>query len=184
MTEVDYTIVLRAISFAARFHEGQVRKDGKTPYVAHPARVLAVLTNVFGVKDPEVLAAGVLHDTIEDTLADCDDLIEKFGERVAGFVAILTKDKRLPEEERERTYFEALAAAPLEVKLCKLADTYDNLDDSSGLSVEFRTRKSYKAREFLDAFAPGFPAEWQHALEHVRRQIDATDQATQALRKS
>ena len=179
MPEVDYTIVLRAVSFAARQHEGQVRKDGTTPYVAHPARVLAILSGVFGVKDPEVLAAGVLHDTIEDTLADCDDLIEGFGERVAGFVALLTKDKRLPEEERERTYFEALAKAPLEVKLCKLADTYDNLDDSSGLSVEFRAKKSRKARELLEAFAPGFPAEWSHALEHVRRQIEATDQMIQ-----
>ena len=179
MPEIDYTIVLRAVSFAARHHEGQVRKDGRTPYVAHPARVLAVLSGVFGVKDPEVLAAGVLHDTIEDTLADCDDLIEGFGERVAGFVALLTKDKRLPEEERERTYFEALAAAPLEVKLCKLADTYDNLDDSSGLSVEFRAKKSHKARELLEAFAPGFPAKWSPALEHVRRQVEATDQAIQ-----
>jgi guanosine-3',5'-bis(diphosphate) 3'-pyrophosphohydrolase len=179
MTEADYTIVLRAVSFAARHHEGQVRKDGKTPYVAHPARVLAILTNVFGVKDPEVLAAGALHDTIEDTLADRDDLIEEFGERVAGFVALLTKDKRLPEEERERTYFEALAAAPLEVKLCKLADTYDNLDDSSGLSIEFRTKKSHKARKLLEAFAPGFPTEWHHVLEHVRRQIEATDPTSQ-----
>ncbi|MBC8871225.1 MAG: bifunctional (p)ppGpp synthetase/guanosine-3',5'-bis(diphosphate) 3'-pyrophosphohydrolase [Planctomycetes bacterium] len=179
MTEIDYTIVFRAVSFAARHHEGQLRKDGRTPYVAHPARVLAILTSVFGVKDPEVLAAGVLHDTIEDTLADCDDLIEEFGERVAGFVALLTKDKRLPEEERERTYFEALAAAPLEVKLCKLADTYDNLDDSSDLSVEFRTKKSHKARELLNAFASGFPGEWSHALEHVRQQIETTDQMIQ-----
>lgn len=181
MPEIDYTIVLRAVSFAARHHEGQFRKDGRTPYIAHPARVLTILTGIFGVTDPDVLAAGVLHDTIEDTLADCDDLIEEFGERVAGFVALLTKDKRLPEEERERTYFETLAAAPLEVKLCKLADTYDNLDDSSGLSADFRAKKSRKARELLEAFAPGFPAEWSHALEHVQRQIEATDQAIQRL---
>lgn len=179
MTEIDYIIVLRAVSFAARHHEGQVRKDGRTPYVAHPARVLTILISIFGVKDPDVLAAGVLHDTIEDTLADCDDLIEEFGERVAGFVALLTKDKRLPEEERERTYFEALAAAPLEVKLCKLADTYDNLDDSSGLSIEFLAKTSHKARKLLEAFAPDFPAEWHHALEHVRQQIETTEQAIQ-----
>lgn len=179
MTEIDYTIVLRAVSFAARHHEGQFRKDARTPYVAHPARVLVVLTGVFGVKDPDVLAAGVLHDTIEDTLADCDDLIEEFGERVAGFVALLTKDKRLPEEERERTYFETLVAAPLEVKLCKLADTYDNLDDSSGLSAEFRTKKLRKARKLLEAFTPGFPAEWFHALDQFRRQLEATDQTIQ-----
>ena len=171
MSDSDQTMVLRAISFAARQHEGQLRKDGQTPYIAHPLRVLTIMATVFGVKDPELLAAAVLHDTIEDTTTDRDDLIERFGERVAGFAAALTKDTRLPEEEREKAYFETLAAAPVEVKLCKLADTYDNLIDSAALSDQSRAKTKRKAQELVKLFTPGFPPEWHHVLEQVEWQI-------------
>jgi guanosine-3',5'-bis(diphosphate) 3'-pyrophosphohydrolase len=171
MSDHDSTIVLRAISFAARQHEGQLRKDGRTPYIAHPLRVLTIAATVFGVTDPESLAAAVLHDTIEDTTTDRDDLIERFGKRVASFVAALTKDKRLPEEEREKAYFETLSAAPVEVKLCKLADTYDNLIDSAALSDQSRAKTKRKAQDLIKLFTPGFPPEYRHALERVERQI-------------
>ncbi len=172
MSGSDQAMVLHAISFAARQHEGQLRKDGQTPYVAHPMRVLAIMTTVFGVKDPATLVAAVLHDTIEDTTTDRDDLIERFGERVASFVAALTKDKRRPEEEREKAYFETLAAAPVEVKLCKLADTFDNLIDSATLSDQSRTKTKRKAQDLVRLFTPGFPPEWHHVLETVEQQID------------
>ena len=61
-------LLLDAVSFAARAHQGQFRKDGRTPYASHPTRVCLVMRCVFGVEDPEVLAAAVLHDTIEDTI--------------------------------------------------------------------------------------------------------------------
>lgn len=121
--------LLKAISFAARRHHGQMRKDKATPYVAHPMRVMLTVLREFGETDPDTLAAAVLHDTIEDTTTDYDDLREHFGETVAGYVGLLTKDKRLPEEEREDRYFEGLRTAPVAVKLCKVADTVDNLRD-------------------------------------------------------
>jgi guanosine-3',5'-bis(diphosphate) 3'-pyrophosphohydrolase len=161
--------LLHAISFAAQVHQSQLRKDGKTPYAAHPMRVMTIVSRDFGVEDPEVLAAAVLHDVIEDTTADRDDLIEKFGPRVARIVADLSKDTRLPEDERERAYFEALAQAPVEVKLCKLADTIDNLIDSAELTVESRRKAIRKAKELVELFAPGFPDEWRHALDRTRR---------------
>ena len=77
----DTSIVLRAISFAARAHQGQLRKDRCTPYAAHPLRVMTVLLTVFKVDDPELLATAVLHDCIEDTTTDCDDLERQFGVR-------------------------------------------------------------------------------------------------------
>ena len=166
--------ILEALSLAARSHQGQMRKDGRTPYVAHPARVLTIVATLFGVKDAETLTVAALHDTIEDTTTDRDDLIEAFGPQVAAHVATLSKDKRLPHDEREQAYFDALAAAPLPVKLCKLADTLDNLLDSQHLDAETRRKKVDQARELLDRFTPGFPAEWQHALDLVRRQIDET----------
>ncbi|MGH7193593.1 MAG: HD domain-containing protein [Candidatus Saccharimonadales bacterium] len=167
--------LLEAISFAARAHQGHFRNDEKTPYLAHPLRVMTILAERFGVRDPETLAAAVLHDTIEDTRTDHDDLSERFGPRVADFVAALSKDKRQPEDRRERHYHDALAAAPVEVQLCKLADVYDNLLDSAGMAPPQRRKKIDKALQAVDRFAPGFPDEWRHALDMVRELIAAAE---------
>lgn len=175
----DSTLLLNAISFAARAHHGQFRNDAKTPYVSHPFRVFTVLSRVFGVDDQETLAAAVLHDTIEDTTTDHDDLSEKFGRRVADFVAALSKDKRLPEETREEAYHQALAAAPTEVQLCKLADVYDNLIDSVGMDAKQRQKKIGKARQAVEIFTPRFPDRWRHVLDLVREQIERAESERQ-----
>ncbi len=167
----DLDLVSSAISFAHRAHRGQLRKDGVTPYAAHPMRVLTLMMRVFGVEDPEVLAAAALHDTIEDTTTDRDDLIEAFGGRVAGYVAELSKDTRLPETEREKQYFDGLASAPLEVKLVKLGDTLDNLHDSRSISSRSREKAIGKARELLELFEPSVPDSWSHALAAVREKV-------------
>jgi guanosine-3',5'-bis(diphosphate) 3'-pyrophosphohydrolase len=121
----------QAASLAARAHAGQVRKDGKTPYAAHATRVALLLATDFEVRDDEVLAAALLHDVIEDTTVDYDDLLEDFGPRVADLVAVLSKDKRLPEADREAAYDAALAEGPWEARLIKLADVCDNVLDSA-----------------------------------------------------
>ncbi|HJT32864.1 MAG TPA: HD domain-containing protein [Pirellulales bacterium] len=176
MDQQEINPLLKAISFAARAHQGHFRNDGQTPYVAHPLRVMTILTERFGVRDPATLAAAVLHDTIEDTKTDHDDLSEHFGRRVADFVAALSKDKRLAEGTREQQYHDALAAAPIEVQLCKLADVYDNLLDSVGMGPAQRRKKIAKAQEAVDRFSPSFPDQWRHALEMVRELI-ATSQS-------
>lgn len=175
MPATDASLLLNAISFAARAHQGQFRNDGQTPYTSHPFRVVAILSRLFGVDDLETLAAAVLHDTIEDTKTDHDELSEHFGGRVADFVAALSKDKRLPEDERERAYHDGLAAAPVEVQLCKLADVYDNLIDSAGMDAKQRQKKIGKARQAVEIFAPGFPDRWHHVLELVREQIERAE---------
>jgi guanosine-3',5'-bis(diphosphate) 3'-pyrophosphohydrolase len=101
----------QAASFAARQHQGQLRKDGRTPYFAHPVRVALTVRHVFGVDDETALAAALLHDLIEDTTTDYDDLLEMFGKDVADTVAALTKDSRLPEEQREAAYDRQLSVA-------------------------------------------------------------------------
>src|SRR5262245_47811485 len=106
--EDTFRPLVEAVSFAARDHEGQVRKDGRTPYVSHVFRGCLTLRHVFGIDDPQVLAAAVLHDTIEDSTTDFDDLEEHFGREVAMWVSALSKDKRLPEEEREQAYIKGL----------------------------------------------------------------------------
>ena len=136
-------------------------------------RVLNVMTTVFGVQDAKVLAASVLHDTIEDTNSDFDDLERHFGQRVAQYVALLSKDKRLPEDERERAYVATLAEAPVEVKLCKFGDTYDNLVDAESLSPEARRKTVRRARELMQLLGASLPQAWKRVLPLVQQRIDA-----------
>lgn len=165
-------LVLRAISFAAQRHATQLRKDGRTPYVSHPMRVLFLLSHVFGVEDPETLAAAVLHDTIEDTTTDRDDLTERFGPGVASIVAALSKDMRMPHDDREALYFRTLASSPAPVKLCKLADALDNLIDVQGLTPAHQARQAAKARRLLRMLEPDLPAECRRAHAIVRRRAE------------
>ncbi len=164
-------LLARAISYAGAQHQGQMRKDGKTPYFAHPVRVMTIAAQVLGVTDPEVLAAAVLHDTVEDTDTDRDDIASRFGERVAGIVIHLTKDKRLPEAEREDRYFASLTTAPTEVKLCKVSDTIDNLIDSRGLSAAHRAKTLGKAKRLVGVIEGRLPSEWAHALDRLREEV-------------
>jgi diadenosine tetraphosphate (Ap4A) HIT family hydrolase len=120
-----------AASMAARFHRGQTRKDGKTPYVSHPFRVALTVRDIFDCADETTLTAALLHDVIEDTTADYDDIAEAFGDDVASIVAPLTKDMRLPEPEREPAYDAGLRAADWRAHVIKLADQYDNLSNAA-----------------------------------------------------
>jgi (p)ppGpp synthase/HD superfamily hydrolase len=120
----------RAVSFAARRHEGQLRKDGNTPYVAHPVRVALVVRHVFDVADETAITAAVLHDLIEDTKTDYDEIAKEFGTAVADAVAAVSKDGRLPHDRREAEYDRQIAAASWQARLIKLADVYDNFCDS------------------------------------------------------
>ncbi len=158
-----------AVSFAARAHRHQLRKDGETPYVAHVFRVCLVLRHVFGIDDQQTLMAAALHDTIEDTTTDFDDLEERFGREVAAWAATLSKDTRLPEDERERDYIAKVDRAPWQVKVCKLADLFDNLMDSHSLKPEQKAKSLKRYRQYLDALGKDVPAEARAAYEMVER---------------
>jgi guanosine-3',5'-bis(diphosphate) 3'-pyrophosphohydrolase len=147
----EFSMLLEAIAFAARAHRNQIRKDGATPYVSHAVRVCLIVRNVFNVADANVLTAAVLHDTIEDTTTDFDDLSRLFGLEVAGWVAALTKDMRLPDEVRETAYEAAIRDSPWQVKICKLADIYDNLIDSRKLDVAHQARTRSRSVRYLRA---------------------------------
>jgi guanosine-3',5'-bis(diphosphate) 3'-pyrophosphohydrolase len=161
------TLIGEAIAFAARAHRHQLRKDGLTPYAAHPFRVCFVVRHLFGIDDAATLTAAVLHDTIEDTTTDYDDLIERFGSVVADCVATLTKDMRLREPEREAAYLQQLIAGDWRVAVCKLADGYDNLSDFAALTPAGRERQLRKTTEYLEALRPNVPAEARRAFEMV-----------------
>jgi (p)ppGpp synthase/HD superfamily hydrolase len=122
-----------AAAFAAQAHRNQTRHD-KRPYVSHCFRVTMTTTLIFGFDDPEVLAGALLHDTIEDCAVDYDELLEQFGRTVADYVAVMTKDMRMEEAQREIAYDEQLANGPWQGRLIKLADVYDNFTDSPAKS--------------------------------------------------
>jgi guanosine-3',5'-bis(diphosphate) 3'-pyrophosphohydrolase len=177
--EQTYRPLLEALSFAGRAHQGQLRKDGRTPYASHPSRVCLVLAHVFGIHDPTALMAGALHDTIEDTTTDYDDLNKRFGPEVARWVALLSKDPRLEEDERERLYREQLAAAPWQVKVCKLADIFDNTLDSRHFSPEGIRRTLRKSRGYLDALnTPDLPDAARRVHDLVSRLLDEMESRT------
>lgn len=162
-----------AAAFAARAHQHHKRKDGHTPYVSHVFRVCLVVRHTFGFDDPRMLAAALLHDTIEDTNTDCDDIIERFGEEVASWVSALTKETRLPHDEREAAYAKGLAEAPWQVKAIKLADIYDNLGDSKNLpsGATGLKKTAAKTRFYLDAVRTGLPEQVQPALRLVEQRL-------------
>ncbi len=119
----------RAAAFAARRHEGQLRKDKRTPYASHPFRVAMTVRDLFDHADEATLCAAILHDTIEDTATDFDDIESGFGTQVAEIVAALTKNMLLREDVREPEYDQRLREADWRARLVKLADAYDNLCD-------------------------------------------------------
>jgi (p)ppGpp synthase/HD superfamily hydrolase len=130
MASRDESLWQRAAAFAARAHLHAVRKDGETPYVSHVFRVAMTIRHVFEFDDETMLAAALLHDTIEDTGTDYDEILEAFGAEVADLVALMTKDMRLVESAREEMYDDQLRKGPWQARLLKLADVYDNLSDA------------------------------------------------------
>ena len=126
----DLVRLARAADYAARQHIAQRRKGERAePYVNHLTEVAALLAEATDGQDVVLLMGGLLHDTLEDTDATYDDLLERFGPEVASLVAEVTDDKSLPKEERKRLQIEHAASISREAKLVKLADKICNLRD-------------------------------------------------------
>lgn len=167
--EETYLPFLQTVSFAARAHRTQLRKDRETPYVSHVFRVCLIVRDLFGVADHRVLMAALLHDTVEDTLVDFDDLAKEFGLEIAKWVAQLTKDKRQQENQREKDHLQQLRQAPWQVQVCKLADILDNLLDAQNLPPPQRQRALERYRQYLR----GFPS---HPHDQVQRPLQLVQQ--------
>jgi len=128
-TGIDsWQLVTDAATLAARAHDGQTRHDG-TPYMQHPSRV-AVLLAQAGAGEA-LIAAGFLHDVIEDCTVDWDEIEERCNADVADWVAAMTKDMRMPEAAREADYRQQLVDGPWQGRAIKLADQIDNFTNAS-----------------------------------------------------
>jgi (p)ppGpp synthase/HD superfamily hydrolase len=119
-------LVRSALEQARSDHKGQVRNgSGGMPYVEHPISVAALLDEQ-GYGD-EVLAAALLHDVVEDSETTLDELREKFGGEVAGYVGALTDDQSVEDyRERKAEHRERVAAAPTEAMAIYGADKLTN----------------------------------------------------------
>ncbi len=123
-------VLLKALKFAAHKHQHQHRKGGLAiPYINHLIDVADILWNIGQIEDADTLAAGVLHDTIEDTTTTPEELEEAFGHRILGIVEEVTDDKRLPKEERKRLQIEHAPRASSQARQIKLADKISNVRD-------------------------------------------------------
>jgi GTP diphosphokinase / guanosine-3',5'-bis(diphosphate) 3'-diphosphatase len=126
----DLGLVLRAAQFAANKHKDQRRKDVKaTPYINHPINLAEVLHTDGGVRDPVVIAAALLHDTIEDTETTYDELRGVFGTEVADVVVEVTDVKFLAADSRKRLQVAKAGRASERARQVKLADKICNLRD-------------------------------------------------------
>jgi guanosine-3',5'-bis(diphosphate) 3'-pyrophosphohydrolase len=121
-------LVSEAAELAARRHNGMARKGrGNEPYINHLAEVANLLALVTDGADAELVAAGWLHDTIEDTETTREELAEKFGERVASLVVECTDDMSQDKPVRRQKQVEDAPHKSRSAKLIKIADKISNI---------------------------------------------------------
>jgi guanosine-3',5'-bis(diphosphate) 3'-pyrophosphohydrolase len=128
--EQSVGIILKAIRFAAEKHIDQRRKDSKSsPYINHPIQVAETLWTVGEIRDLNLLVASILHDTVEDTGTNPEEIRAEFGEDVLALVLEVTDDKSLPKQERKQLQVETAPHKTHSAKLLKLADKICNVRD-------------------------------------------------------
>jgi guanosine-3',5'-bis(diphosphate) 3'-pyrophosphohydrolase len=150
----DLELIRKAYEFSQKHHAGQTRASGQ-PYLVHPLEVALVLAEM--KMDPVAIAAGLLHDSVEDTSVTVVDIRKEFGEQVAHIVEGVTKISALDFVTREEQQAENLRKMMLamvddiRVVLIKLADRLHNMRTLEHLQPE---RQQKIARETLDIYAP------------------------------
>src|SRR5215212_7851733 len=152
--EADEELIARAYSKAHAAHKGQVRKSGE-PFVYHPLATADILVDLR--MDSTTIAAGILHDVLEDTEITKEQLETQFGEQLADIVDGVTKLKRLPAENLEEAQAESLRkmivamSRDVRVIIIKLADRLHNMRTLAYLKRENQLKK---ATETLEIYAP------------------------------
>lgn len=146
---VEPIIAEQAKWFSIGAHGEQTRKGNKIPYFNHPMRVMECLES-YGIDDPEILAAAVLHDVCEDTPITLKTISARFGSRVASIVAELTKD--YPDGARgvtRRAYVDRFLNASPEACIIKIVDRADNLRDDFSWDPKYRSTYAEEGQAFL-----------------------------------
>ena len=121
----DKQMIQKAAVFAAKAHEGMMRKGSKIPYIYHPMEVALIVAQM--TDDPEVIASAYLHDVLEDTSVTPEELERTFGGRILSLVQEESEDKERTWRERKASTIEHLKQASREVKLLTLGDKLSNM---------------------------------------------------------
>ncbi len=150
----DLSLVKKAYDFSLEHHKGSERESGE-PYLAHPLQVATILAEMR--LDTTAIAAGLLHDVVEDTTVTVDEIKTEFGEQVAHIVEGVTKISKIDfasSEDAQAENVRKMVLAMMDdirVVLIKLADRLHNMRTLKFLSPE---RQQKIARETLDIYAP------------------------------
>src|SRR5580658_2586107 len=150
----DVDLIRKAWKFCVKHHEGQMRASGE-PYIIHPLEVAEVLAEM--KMDATAIAAGLLHDSVEDTPATNEEIAAGFGDQVAHIVEGVTKIDKIQFANREDRQAENVRkmllamVSDIRVVLIKLADRLHNMRTLQHLKPE---RQLAIARETLDIYAP------------------------------
>lgn len=123
-------LVFKAAAFASRRHAGQRRKGASgDPYINHPLEVAHILAADGKIGDPVIIAAGLLHDTLEDTETTASELEEHFGQCVRHLVEEVSDDKTLSREIRRDQQIEKARSYSPGAKAVRIADKISNIRD-------------------------------------------------------
>ena len=151
----DLDLIKKAYVYSAKVHQGQIRKSGE-PYLVHPLEVAGILAEL--KLDESSVVTGLLHDTIEDTLATKEEIAELFGAEIVDLVDGVTKLSQFSaantQEEKQAENFRKMVVAmakDIRVLLVKLADRTHNMRTLDAMKPEAQERI---ARETLDIYAP------------------------------
>jgi len=138
---MDNNIILKAAHFAAQKHRDQRRKDeDSSPYINHPIKVALIISDIGKIQDTEIIAAALLHDTIEDTNTKPEELEELFGTRIRKLVEEVTDDKTLNQLERKKRQVEHAAELTEDAILIKLGDKIANVMDVTNTPPKYWTK--------------------------------------------
>ena len=171
LSKDDVQMIRDAFNFGAQAHEGQTRSSGEA-YISHPVAVASVLADMNF--DVETLVAAILHDTIEDTPVEHQEIRDKFGDAIANLVEGVTKLDKLKFRTREEAQAESFRKLMLamtddiRVILIKLADRLHNMRTLGSLKPE---KKRRIARETLDIYAP---IAHRLGLNHIKKELQDT----------
>lgn len=153
-TSKEMNLIHEAIIFAARKHAGQVRKGTDIPYITHPMEVMQILTNESCTED--VIIAGILHDTLEDTNTSSEEILNLFNENILKLVTAESEDKSKSWKERKQATIDSLTNSHNDIKMICLADKLSNL---RSLSAE---KEAWGEIAWTKFNAPRVEIEWYY----------------------
>ena len=128
---LDTTLFDKAVLFAVRAHAGTERRGKGFPYIIHPMEAAEIVATI--TPDPELLAAAILHDTVEDTSVTVEDIRREFGDRIASLVAAESDIELAGQSEeeswhaRKQAAIDRLAASSHDAKIVAMGDKLSNM---------------------------------------------------------